>query len=312
MKKIIFLLVFIFSLSFSIYSQNSSGYIFSLSSESLDLPYHELNGSPIEFTSTKDGISTPITITTNANWLEISTSQLQYNRFLVYRYENAGVMDRTATITVTQTLSGLSKTINVIQRKNTAIDYAFSLDPEFLDMPYDVLGGFPIEFTSTKDGISTPITITTDANWIEISTSQLQYNRFLVYRYENTGVTDRTATITVTQTQSGLSKTINVIQRKNPALNYVFSLSSEFLDMPYDVLGGFPIEFTSTRNGISTPITITTNVNWLEISTSQLQYSRFLVYRYENTGLIDRTATITVTQTQSGLSKTINVIQRKR
>ena len=120
---------------------------------------------------------------------------------------------------------------------------------------------------------------------------------------KNTSTEARTATITLTQDESGNTITIVLTQAGKTPDEYVFTAQQN--EISFDAVSGSPIvvPITSTKNGNNIGYNISTYPDWIEVVQGINQIS---VDVNENLVSQAKTATITLTQLESG--NTINIV----
>ena len=281
---------------------------------STSFSFSNTGGSSTSFTfvSTKTVNST----TTNISYSQTSTlpSWLTWdsaNRQLTAT-ANTGV-ERTATVTFTQSESNKTVSITVVQGE-ASDTYNFYISNYNQTIDWDEATTEVLNIISTK---TTPSGVTTNISY-EVSTgdipSWLQYNSSGKYfvASNNTSSSSRTAKIYFTQAESGNRDYVLITQAGKTVSSYVFHIGGEVnINKSIDYNGGdIKLYVSSTKDNYDQPFTIwESDASWISAPASGTgsQYITLTVQPSNN--IISRTGTIKYVQNESGLLITIVVTQ---
>ena len=148
-------------------------------------------------------------VSTDADWLTLSPSSGRGNGTLkITPSDNLTENDRSATVTVTSTKTGWTKTIKVSQPK-----FTFSVDKTSHSFSSPIASdNNPLTVTVTCSG---KWTVEADVNWLTLTSSSGTGNgTFKITPADNTATTPRSGKVTVKSSMNGWTKTINITQAK--------------------------------------------------------------------------------------------------
>lgn len=293
----------------------STSYTFTVNGgASTSFSFSNTGGSSTSFTfvSTKTVNST----TTNISYSQTSTlpSWLTWdsaNRQLTAT-ANTGV-ERTATVTFTQSESNKTVSITVVQGE-ASDTYNFYISNYNQTIDWDETTTEVLNIISTK---TTPSGVTTNVSY-EVSTgdipSWLQYNSSGKYfvASNNTSSSSRTAKIYFTQAESGNRDYVQITQAGKTVSSYVFHIGGEVnINKSIDYNGGdIKLYVSSTKDNSDQPFTIwESDASWISAPASGTG-SRYITLTVQpSNNIISRTGTIKYMQNESGLLITIVVTQ---
>lgn len=211
---------------------------------------------------------------------------------------------RVATITLADRLdNSVQRTFTVSQERNTGL----FVDKTDFEVPIE--GGSVT--VSLKSNVDYAVNIPAEYDWLtlapEAKTRGLDSTAFTLVAAGNTSYKSRTALVTVTNKQEGLSGTVTVYQ----PFKTVFSVDSTAFEMPMDA-GTLTINVASN---IPYDVVIPDGCNWITSSlTSHLSplttdTTAVIFSVKENKGYKDRSAVITLRNEKAGVNVAVNVSQ---
>lgn len=200
--------------------------------------------------------------------------------------------------------------------------YDFSVSPVTLSTAAKDITSYPFSVTSTKsqaiNGVILPnttetigYTLTANSDWVTVTGNTVAVA-------ENRG-TARTGTATFTQEESGKTVSLEIQQAAGVVTyDYLFtydnsasstswtSISASGDSRSFGILSSKDIYINGTKEG-SEPVgyTATANVNWVTVSGSTITVT-------ENMGTTPRGGVVTFTQSESGKTITVTLLQLKK
>jgi len=261
-------------------------------------PSLDLNKTTIEMTADDSVASFAVessvswAIKSDQNWLTVSPSMGSNNKTIdIFATKNTGEI-RTATLTISA-LGLPNKTITITQ---AAGDVTLTVSQQALIMGQQENSSANVEITSNSSW-----TVSSNQAWLTVSPASGTGNGTLTFTAEaNTGLSSRTATVTVAAT-GATSQTITITQA---AGDVTLTVSQQALIMGQQENSSANVEITSNRSW-----TANSNQAWLTVSPASGTGNGTLTFTAEaNTGLSSRTATVTVAAT-GATSRTIIITQ---
>lgn len=178
----------------------------------------------------------------------------------------------------------------------------------------DVSASFPWDFSdngtaanipvvSTKNGSSQSWSVSSKPSWITTSTTS---SKVTISASDNSG-SARSGTIVLTQSGSNKTLRINVTQDAKPAENvYVFTITPNTYDVPYNSGASFTPRTVSTKNGSKIGYSLTSGeTDWVVVTID----SEVAVEILKNTTSSTRSTTLVFTQNESGKTQSIKITQ---
>lgn len=178
----------------------------------------------------------------------------------------------------------------------------------------DVSASFPWDFSangtaanipvvSTKNGSSQSWSVSSKPSWITTSTTS---SKVTISASDNSG-SARSGTIVLTQSGSNKTLRINVTQAAKPAENvYVFTITPNTYDVPYNSGASFIPRTVSTKNGSKIGYSLTSGeTDWVVVTID----SKVAVEILKNTTSSTRSTTLVFTQNESGKTQSIKITQ---
>lgn len=178
----------------------------------------------------------------------------------------------------------------------------------------DVSASFPWDFSangtaanipvvSTKNGSSQSWSVSSKPSWITTSTTS---SKVTISASDNSG-SARSGTIVLTQSGSNKTLRINVTQAAKPAENvYVFTITPNTYDVPYNSGATFIPRTVSTKNGSKIGYSLTSGeTDWVVVTID----SKVAVEILKNTTSSTRSTTLVFTQNESGKTQSIKITQ---
>ncbi len=282
----------------------------------------------VDVSYTKNGSGFRVEVDEGADWIRIGRSSAvlgsltfygSSGRFYVAASKNTGGSERKGTIKVTAS-DNYVKTIQVTQKglqaqlqvstDELAADADGTLNTSYIDIDTKDTGGVSVEASST-------------GNWLRVGRSSAVYTgtslkgsgRIYISASENKETSDRQGTITITHAESGISKTVTVVQKAVQTELFV-----HVTELTADADGNFSTNYievdTKGTGGVSAQASSTGN--WLKIgrgsavdtSTSLRESGRIYVAASRNRESNDRTGTITITHSDGSTEKKVTVTQK--
>lgn len=159
-----------------------------------------------------------------------------------------------------------------------------------------------ITLVSTKNGSNHPWSVSSKPSWITTSTTS---SKVTISASDNSG-SARSGKVVLTQSGSGNTLTVNVIQGAKPAENvYVFTITPNTYDASYSNTSFIP-RTVSTKNGSNIGYSLTSGgTDWVVVSTT----GKITVEMLENTTSSTRSTTLVFTQNESGKTQSIEITQ---
>ena len=247
----------------------------------------------IAITSKADGVNTPFEVVSYDTPI---TSVTTAATSVTIRYsENTTTSERTGTVMLKQTESNKTITITLTQ---DPITYVFSSNTQAY---VSSCGSDYISVESTVNKRNTPYTV---VSYDGVVTGVTTANTYIdILCDENTTTSERTGTVTLKQTESDNTITINVTQS---AVNYTFTASTS------TTINGTTTStthyVTSYKNCNYLPYTVVSYDGVVTGVTTADTYITILCD--ENTTTTSRSGTVTLKQTETDNTITINVTQR--
>ena len=176
----------------------------------------------------------------------------------------------------------------------------------------DVSASFPWDFSangtaanipviSTKNGSSQSWSVSSKPSWITTSTTS---SNVTISASDNSG-SARSGEVVLTQSGSGKTLTVNVSQNTYVADTYVFTITPNTYDAPYNSVSFIP-RTVSTKNGSNIGYSLTSGgTDWVVVSTT----GKITVEILKNTTSNTRSTTLVFTQNESGKTQSIKITQ---
>lgn len=159
-----------------------------------------------------------------------------------------------------------------------------------------------ITLVSTKNGSNHPWSTTSHPSWITIVSETA--TSVTIQASNNTG-SARSGSVVLTQEDSGKTLTINVSQNAYVADTYVFTITPNTYDTPYNNASFIP-RTVSTKNGSKIGYSLTSGgTDWVVVSTT----GKITVEILKNTTSSTRSTTLVFTQNESGKTQSIKITQ---
>lgn len=281
----------------------------------------QIFGTPL--TSTKNGSQIGYVVTSQPEWVTSINTQ-QNGNISGNMTANNSANSRVGDIILTQNESGKIVQISIVQAGTGSggdtDEFVFTSDKSAIQFRAAAAGGgaeAPIEVTivSTKNGSDIEYTAQSSANWVSFSKPRAGVGAVAVT--ENISENDRTATITLTQNESGETLTISITQsgansggdsggEGGDSDTYVLEATPDTLSFDAGTNLTNTVNVVSTKNGSSQPFSVTNKPNWLNTSINNgvLTITAELNLNNEN-----RTGSVEITQTDNSTPITIEVTQ---
>ena len=259
--------------------------------------------------SLKSNVDYVVQIPADCDWLKLApepkTRGLDSTTFTLLASGNTSYHDRTALVTVTNKAEGLSGTVTVYQ----PFVAVFNVDSTSFEMPMDP-GTFTINVASN---IHYDIIIPDDCDWITSAvkshnspltadTTAIAFNV-----KENKGYKDRTAVITLSNEEAGVSVAVNVSQPFTP----VFNPDQKSFDVPME--GGTVT--VNMESNVSYNVIIPSDCDWITLPDASRSKTRatkttpIILKVKENPGYKDREAIVTICNKEAGVEAKITIRQ---
>ena len=208
---------------------------------------------------------------------------------------------RTATITLADKLDGTLRAFTVTQGQANSIIF----DQSSFDVPME---GGTVAVTM-KSNVKYEVVIPSDCEWISLAPEAaksrgMEESTFTLVAKENTGYKERTALITVTSKDTGVSGKITVRQPFNPVLkadNNAFEVAMEGNTVSVNVESNVPYE-------VNIPCDWITQVSGSKTRASKTSVVSFRVDA--NTSGQDRTATVKIKNTYGDEEISVTISQK--
>lgn len=296
------------------YTPPADNYVFtwddgSTSDVSANFPWDfSANGTAanIPVISTKNGSSQSWSVSSKPSWITTSTTS---SKVTISASDNSGSA-RSGEVVLTQSGSGKTLTVNVIQDAYVADTYVFTITPNTYDAPYSSASFMP-RTVSTKNGSNIGYSLTSGGtDWVVVSTT----GKITVEILKNTTSSTRSTTLVFTQNESGKTQSIEITQ-SGYTPTYTFNVTPTNLSVTAaqtnetltvqsyktvlksdgsETTESLDYEFSSNNSWVAAART-TTNTKYITVA--------------ENKTTTQRTAKITLTQAESGAQAFVNVIQ---
>lgn len=226
---------------------------------------------------------------------------------------NSSTSSRSANVYFTQSESGKRDYATISQSGYVppADNYVFTWDDGSTS---NVSANFPWDFSangtaanipviSTKNGSSQSWSVSSKPSWITTSTTS---SKVTISASDNSG-SARSGKVVLTQSGSGNTLTVNVSQGAKPAENvYVFTITPNTYDAPYNSGASFMPRTVSTKNGSNIGYSLTSGgTDWVVVSTT----GKITVEILKNTTSNTRSTTLVFTQNESGKTQSIKITQ---
>lgn len=257
---------------------------------------------------TTESVGWSIDSSTVPSWITWNSSSMTFTVA-----SNSSTSSRTANIYFEQDESGKRDYARVTQAEATPpVDtYVFT----WVDgSTSDVSASFPWDFSangtaadiplvSTKNGSSQSWSVSSEPSWIVTSTTS---SKVIINVSDNSG-SARSGTIVLTQSGSNKTLRINVTQAAKPAENvYVFTITPNTYDVPYNSGASFIPRTVSTKNGSKIGYSLTSGeTDWVVVTID----SKVTVEILKNTTSSTRSTTLVFTQNESGKTQSIKITQ---
>lgn len=278
------------------------------------------NEGSVYITSTLNGSDTPWTAVVDQTFITLVTKNGTGSATCTFTVtSNTATTDRQGTITFTQTSSGSTVTCLVKQSgAEEQWNYNFSVNPWRVDVDGDGGSGY-VGITSTKSkGLST-VQVDYDVlgsslpSWATFNKSTSQFTI-------QPSTTSRTQDVYFVQDETGNRDYARLTQTVSSTWVYTLQVDGagtvKYID--YDV-NEFSVHTTSYKqqyisgspvgDSVSVDIVATVNQSWASVSYDEGN-SRPKILMTNNTSTSDRTVVVTITQNESGKSRTVTIVQR--
>ena len=295
------------------YTPPADNYVFtwddgSTSDVSANFPWDfSANGTAVNIPviSTKNGSSQSWSVSSKPSWITTSTTS---SNVTISASDNSGSA-RSGEVVLTQSGSGKTLTVNVSQDAYVADTYVFTWDDGSTS---DVSANFPWDFSangtavnipviSTKNGSSQSWSVSSKPSWITTSTTS---SNVTISASDNSG-SARSGEVVLTQSGSGKTLTVNVSQDAYVADTYVFTITPNTYDTPYNNATFIP-RIVSTKNGSNIGYSLTSgSTDWVVVDTTVNTTVEIL----KNTTSSTRSTTLVFTQNESGKTQSIEITQ---
>ena len=257
---------------------------------------------------TTESVGWSIDSSTVPSWITWNSSSMTFTVA-----SNSSTSSRTANIYFEQDESGKRDYARVTQAEATppADTYVFTWEGGSTS---DVSASFPWDFSangtaanipvvSTKNGSSQSWSMSSKPSWITTSTTS---SKVTISASDNSG-SARSGTIVLTQSGSNKTLRINVTQAAKPAENvYVFTITPNTYDVPYNSGASFIPRTVSTKNGSKIGYSLTSGeTDWVVVTID----SKIAVEILKNTTSSTRSTTLVFTQNESGKTQSIKITQ---
>lgn len=257
---------------------------------------------------TTESVGWSIDSSTVPSWITWNSSSMTFTVA-----SNSSTSSRTANIYFEQDESGKRDYARVTQAEATppADTYVFTWEGGSTS---DVSASFPWDFSangtaanipvvSTKNGSSQSWSVSSKPSWITTSTTS---SKVTISASDNSG-SARSGTIVLTQSGSNKTLRINVTQAAKPAENvYVFTITPNTYDVPYNSGASFIPRTVSTKNGSKIGYSLTSGeTDWVVVTID----SKVTVEILKNTTSSTRSTTLVFTQNESGKTQSIKITQ---
>lgn len=232
----------------------------------------------------------------------------------------------TSTFTIQSTTSTIGRTAKVYfdQDESGKRDYAVLTQTGYIPpadtyvftweggSTSDVSANFPWNFSangtaanipviSTKNGSSQSWSVSSKPSWITTSTTS---SNVTISASDNSG-SARSGEVVLTQSGSGKTLTVNVSQDAYVADTYVFTITPNTYDAPYNNASFIP-RTVSTKNGSNIGYSLTSgSTDWVVVGTT----GKITVEILKNTTSSTRSTTLVFTQNESGKTQSIEITQ---
>lgn len=293
------------------YTPPADNYVFtweggSTSSKSESFQATDAVSAAITLVSTKNGSSQSWSVSSKPSWITTSTTS---SKVTISASDNSGSA-RSGEVVLTQSGSGKTLTVNVIQDAYVADNYVFTITPNTYDAPYSSASFIP-RTVSTKNGSNIGYSLTSGGtDWVVVSTT----GKITVEILKNTTSSTRSTTLVFTQNESGKTQSIEITQ-SGYTPTYTFNVTPTNLSVTAaetnetltvqsyktvlksdgsETTESLDYEFSSNNSWVAAART-TTNTKYITVA--------------ENKTTTQRTAKITLTQAESGAQAFVNVIQ---
>lgn len=296
------------------YTPPADNYVFtwddgSTSDVSANFPWDfSANGTAanIPVISTKNGSSQSWSVSSEPSWITTSTTS---SSVTISASDNSGSA-RSGEVVLTQSGSGKTLTVNVIQDAYVADTYVFTITPNTYDAPYSSASFIP-RTVSTKNGSNIGYSLTSGGtDWVVVSTT----GKITVEILKNTTSSTRSTTLVFTQNESGKTQSIEITQ-SGYTPTYTFNVTPTNLSVTAaETNETLTVESYKTvlkSDGSKTTESLdyefSSNNSWVAAARTTTNTTYITVAENETT--TQRTAKITLTQAESGAQAFVNVIQ---
>lgn len=298
------------------YTPPADNYVFtwedgSTSDTSASFPWNfSANGTAanIPVISTKNGSSQSWSVSSKPSWITTSTTS---SKVTISASDNSGSA-RSGEVVLTQSGSGNTLTINVIQDAYVADTYVFIIAPNTYDAPYNNCSVIP-RTVSTKNGSNIGYSLTSGGtDWVVVTTTGVLTVEIL----KNTTSSTRSTTLVFTQNESGKTQSIEITQSGyTPTYTYTFNVTPTNLSVTAaetnETLTVQSYKTVLKSDGSKTTESLnyefSSNNSWVAAARTTTNTTYITVAENETT--TQRTAKITLTQAESGAQAFVNVIQ---
>lgn len=227
---------------------------------------------------------------------------------------NSSTSSRSANVYFTQNESGNRDYATISQSGYVppADNYVFTWEGGSTS---DTSANFPWDFSangtaanmpviSTKNGSSQSWSVSSKPSWITTSTTS---SKVTISASDNSG-SARSGEVVLTQSGSGKTLTVNVSQDAYVADTYVFRITPNTYNAPYNNATFIP-RAVSTKNGSNIGCSLTSGgTDWVVVSTTVIITVEIL----KNTTSSTRSTTLVFTQNESGKTQSIEITQSGR
>lgn len=297
------------------YTPPADNYVFtwedgSTSDVSANFPWDfSTNGTAanIPVVSTKNGSSQSWSVSSKPSWITTSTTS---SKVTISASDNSGSA-RSGKVVLTQSGSGNTLTVNVSQDAKPAENvYVFTITPNTYDAPYSSASFIP-RTVSTKNGSNIGYSLTSGGtDWVVVSTT----GKITVEILKNTTSNTRSTTLVFTQNESGKTQSIKITQSGHTP-TYTFNVTPTNLSVTAaetnETLTVNSYKTVLKSDGSETTESLnyefSSNASWVNAARTTTNTTYITVAQNLTTN--QRSAKITLTQTESGAQVFTNVIQ---
>lgn len=297
------------------YTPPADNYVFtwedgSTSDVSASFPWDfSTNGTAanIPVVSTKNGSSQSWSVSSKPSWITTSTTS---SKVTISASDNSGSA-RSGKVVLTQSGSGNTLTVNVSQGAKPAENvYVFIIAPNTYNAQYNNTAFIP-RTVSTKNGSNIGYSLTSGGtDWVVVDTT----GKITVEILVNTTYNTRSTTLVFTQNESGKTQSIKITQTGYTP-KYTFNVTPTNLSVTAAktnetlTVNSYKTVLKSDGSKTEEPLNyeFSSNASWVNAARTTTNTTYITVAQNLTTN--QRSAKITLTQTESGAQVFTNVIQ---